>query len=160
MITSRFRTVSCCILLLFTRDILAGTYWKVQDHIALTTHYIQGKYVTLNVNWDPASACRPTVGIVVTNDANLGTYKQAKISTENMVVRIDGKEWSTQTMLVTYTSGIDVMSYAAPELIENMRSHSNSEVHVQVYKRSTIFAFPMAGAKNAIDQAKANCKKR
>lgn len=137
----------------------AQSPWRVESHTALLTmEYpeLSGKGVTLTIDWDPASKCKATIGVIVTTGNSIGTFKRSKRSSEEMTVSIAKKIWKEPTMIAEYTGGVEALFYAPPELIEAMR---NSDfANIQIFKKSAIFSFPLAGANNVMDQAKSKCK--
>lgn len=153
----------CVLVLLVTLGIQPLAFgqltWVVKGHIASSTRIfpsVGGRYVTLNVDWDPASQCRSTIGLIVTEGSALGTYKSSKKSSENMVATINGVAYSDSTLIAGYTGGVEAMMYAPEQLLAAMRSAS--EIEVQIFAKSARFSFPLTGAANAIAQAKANCR--
>ena len=137
----------------------AQSPWRVESHTALLTMKypeLPGKGVTLTIDWDPASKCKATIGVIVTTGNSLGTFKGSKRASEEMTVSISKKIWKEPTMIAEYTGGVEALFYAPPELIDAMR---NSDfANIQIFKKSAIFIFPLAGASNVMDQAKSKCK--
>ena len=73
-----------------------------------------------------------------------------------MTVSIAKKIWKEPAMIAQYTGGVEVLMYAPVELIEALRNSDFASI--QIFKKSAIFSFPLAGANNVMDQAKSKCK--
>ena len=134
-----------------------ASYWQTQGHTATTSKTYDGFYMVFVVDWDPSSACKPSVGLIMTKDSSLGTYVSSKRSVTDMRVRVGGEVWSDTTMLVTYTNGVESMMYAPMSLIDKMKRSITSYVEV-LFNKLPNAEFSLEGASSAIELARTACR--
>lgn len=135
-----------------------ASFWEVQGHTAFTSKQIGSKYATFQIDWDPSSKCRPTVGTIIMTKKALGTYKKSQKSSEDMEVRIGNLNWNGPTILAGYQNGVEAMFYAPADLISAIKSHDSGNVEVQLFKSQGFGSFSLEGASKAIDAAKKACQ--
>lgn len=138
-------------------------YWVVEGHTAkISTRFPQAKdpkaLATFYVDWDPSSRCAPTIGMIAWLNGDslmLGKFQKSQKSSEHMTITVNGRSWSNETMIATYSNALDVVSYASKDLMDAL-AYSNS---IQFkFLNSPAFDVPLEGANSAIDAARKNCR--
>lgn len=148
----------CLLVLLFTLPVTAVAQWQKDGTIAKATMVFSeapGKVLTLIVDWDKSSSCRPTIGLAIADGYRFGSLTKRQKAKEEMRVWVGRKSWSNATWAATYEHATELLSYAPSSLIEALRE--GEEVQVRIYKDAPIFAFPLDGARAAIDAARKAC---
>lgn len=141
--------------------VCANSFWVTEGHTAkITLAYPQAKdsktAITFYVDWDPSSRCSATIGMItLLKGDSIGKFEGSKKASENLVVTVGGRNWSTETMIAQYSNALDVMSYASTELLGAMANSNSAQFK---FLGSPSFYIPLDGASSAIEAARKNCR--
>ncbi|MBW6512873.1 MAG: hypothetical protein K0A93_12315 [Desulfuromonadaceae bacterium] len=153
------------ILLLGVTTSFAASFWKVQDATAQISFTIkEGKdsvLCTFVVALFSDSKCQSKVGFILSNihdtdlDTDLGDFVGSSKSTVDMVLELDGDEYSGETYLFSYTNATESVMYGTPEILNKIKE--SRSVLIRFSGGEQALSLPIEGAKAAINKASQNC---
>lgn len=114
----------------------------------------------LIIGYTKSTACLPVVSVLIINGQKLGSpikQKASKSRKNQLVVKVNGQEFTADTKLTEYANGMELAMYASNGLIQALSSNSAS---FSAYIGSTtILEFEKANSfTSANSAARSNCK--
>jgi hypothetical protein len=116
---------------------------------------VKDALATFVVSFGKKNNCRSEIGLMLYASPSLGEHIKKGIAAENMILNIDGIEFSDKTDFSKYSNGFEVTMYGSKEIMYLLRS--SREVKVKLSKNGQYFNFPLHDAAVSIDQASKYC---
>ena len=119
-----------------------------------------GKNAFLIIGYSKKFDCKPVVSSLVMNGQKVGSpirQKTSKSLKSQLIVRVDGKEFTAETKMTEYSNGVELAMRSPDGLIEALSSPSG--LFTAYIGKSTTFEPTKANAFSAANaKAKANCR--
>lgn len=104
--------------------------------------------------------CSPVVSVLVLNGQSLGQpvkQKTSKSKKNQLVITVNGKDFSNETKMTEYTSGMELAMHGENSLI-NALSDPTASFSARIGKTTILDFSSASGFKQANQFAKANCR--
>jgi hypothetical protein len=155
--------IALAFLCLYGDGIASDSIWRTQGVNAVATMKPtiakdSETLVSLVVSFNPKLSCAAEIETIVMKGSALGTAKRQQWMKEQMQINVDNdKKWSERTAATEYSNGMAATFLGSDDLVQAMRN--GKVAHTRTLPGTPIFEFPLAGAREAIDEAKRACRR-